>query len=84
MALFAVIIDRRSFLVAGVGYVVALSIGVLEDQAMLAILLLGVGLVLLGAQWERLRGLLMRALPAFPGKRRLPPWTPPGAASAVA
>lgn len=75
MALFAVVIDRRSFLVAGVGYVVALSLGVLEDNAMLAILTLGMGLVLLGAQWERLRSGLMRGLPAFPGKTRLPPWT---------
>ena len=75
IAVFAVAIDRRSFLVAGVGYVVALSFGVLEDNAMLAILLLGLGLVLLGAQWERLRAGLMRALPAFPGKDRLPPWT---------
>ena len=75
LALFAVVIDRRSFLVAGVGYVVALSLGVLEDQAMLAILLLGLGLVLLGAFWEKLRAGLMRALPRFPGKDRLPPWT---------
>lgn len=75
LALLAVVIDRRSFLVAGVGYVVALSIGVLEDQAMLAILLLGLGLVLLGAFWETLGSGLMRALPSFPGKRRLPPWT---------
>jgi hypothetical protein len=75
MALFAVIIDRRSFLVSGVGYVVALSISVVEgDSAFLVILLLGAGLVLLGAQWERLRGAMMRALPAFPGKNRLPPW----------
>lgn len=75
MALFAVIIDRRSFLVSGVGYVVALSISVVDgDGAFLVILLLGGGLVLLGAQWERLRGTIMRALPTFPGKKRLPPW----------
>lgn len=74
MALFAVVIDRRSFLVAGVGYVVALAITVVEDQAFLAILLLGAGLVLLGATWERLRAALMTALPAFPGKDRLPPY----------
>ena len=74
LALFAVVIDRRSFLIAGVGYVVALSMGVLEDRAMLAILLLGLGLVLLGAFWERLRAGVMRALPAFPGKHLLPPW----------
>lgn len=74
MALFAIVIDRRSFLVSGVGYVVALSITVAESGAFLVILLLGAGLVLLGAQWERLRGAIMRALPAFPGKSRLPPW----------
>ena len=74
MALFAVVIDRRSFLVAGVGYVVALAVVVLEEGAMMAILLLGLGLVVLGAQWERLRGALMAGLPAFPGKSRMPPW----------
>lgn len=74
IAIFAVVIDRRSFLIAGAGYVVALSFLVLQDGAMLAILVLGLGLVLLGAQWERLRGALMGALPAFPGKGRLPPW----------
>lgn len=73
-ALFAVAVDRRSFLVSGVGYVVVLAVVVLEDAAALAILVLGLGLVILGAQWERLRRALMRALPAFPGKARLPPW----------
>ncbi|MCR9149794.1 MAG: hypothetical protein NXH83_06440 [Rhodobacteraceae bacterium] len=81
LALFAVVIDRRSFLIAGVGYVVALSLGVLEDDAMLAILTLGLGLVLLGAFWERLRAGVMRALPDFPGKSRLPPWGLVGAAA---
>jgi hypothetical protein len=74
LATFAVAIDRRSFLVSGAAYVVVLAVVVLEDAAALAILALGAGLVLLGAQWERLRGTLMRALPEFPGKRRLPPW----------
>ncbi len=74
MALFAVIIDRRSFLVAGVGYVVTISMAIFEDSAGLAILLLGLGMVLLGAQWERLRRGVMTALPQFPGKNRLPPW----------
>ncbi len=75
MALFAVIIDRRSFLVSGVGYVVALSISVVEGEgAFFVILLLGAGLVLLGAQWEAMRGAIMRVLPAFPGKSKLPPW----------
>ncbi|MFN6977237.1 MAG: hypothetical protein ACK4OP_03880 [Gemmobacter sp.] len=77
VALFAVVIDRRSFLVSGVGYVVALAVIFLQDGAALAILGLGLALVLLGAQWERLRTGLMRALPAFPGKTRLPPWETP-------
>lgn len=76
MAAFAIVIDRRSFLIAGVGYVIALSAGVLEDQAYLAILILGILLVYLGAQWEWLRTKLMAALPNFPGKSRLPPWAP--------
>ena len=74
MALFAVVIDRRSFLVAGVGYVVALAITVVEGQAFFVILMLGAGLVLLGAQWEALRRSIMRNLPRFPGKHRLPPY----------
>ncbi|MEL6208225.1 MAG: hypothetical protein AAFR47_23430, partial [Pseudomonadota bacterium] len=68
--------DRPSLVpVAGVGYVVALALTVLEDQAMFAVLGLGLGLVVLGAQWERLRGALMSNLPGFPGKGRLPPWS---------
>ncbi|MBY4894257.1 hypothetical protein KUL25_15985 [Rhodobacteraceae bacterium N5(2021)] len=75
MALFAIIIDRRSFLVSGVGYVVALSISVVEGEgAFFGILLLGAGMVLLGAQWERMRSAIMCVLPPFPGKNRLPPW----------
>jgi hypothetical protein len=74
MALFAIVIDRRSFLVAGIGYVVAVLFLVAEGQAALILLILGMGLVLLGARWEKLRGALMRGLPAFPGKTRLPPW----------
>lgn len=74
MAVVAVVIDRRSFLVSGVGYVVALAVTVAEGQAFFVILTLGAGLVLLGAQWEALRRAIMRALPTFPGKTRLPPY----------
>ena len=76
IALFAVIIDRRSFLISGVGYVVALAITLFENQTSTIMLTLGLVLVLVGARWERLRGALMSALPAFPGKNRLPPWGP--------
>lgn len=74
LAVVAMVIDRRSFLVSGVGYVVALAITVAEGQAFFVILTLGAGLVLLGAQWEVLRRAIMRALPGFPGKTRLPPY----------
>jgi hypothetical protein len=74
MALFAIAIDRRSFLVAGGGYIVALAAVVLEGGAALVILLLGLGLVVLGAKWESLRARIMDGLPAFPGKDKLPPW----------
>ena len=74
LAVVAVVIDRRSFLVSGVGYIVALAITVLQDEGFIAILALGFVLILLGAKWEVLRGWLMRSLPNFPGKDRLPPW----------
>jgi hypothetical protein len=74
MAVIAVVIDRRSFLVAGVGYVVALAVTLAEGQAALIVLALGGGLVLLGAKWEAMRRVVMRGLPHFPGKDRLPPY----------
>lgn len=69
----AIVIDRRSFLVSGAGYAVWLVFSVFDGSAMV-IVFLGLSLVLLGAQWERLRGAIMRALPDFPGKDRLPPY----------
>lgn len=72
LALVALVIDRRSFLVSGAGYAVAV-IFMLFNAPELIILVLGLGLVLLGAQWDRLRGALLRLLPDFPGKDRLPP-----------
>ena len=74
LAVVAVVIDRRSFLVAGVGYIVALAVTVLEGGGFTAILLLGLGMILLGAKWEVLRAWLMGSLPDFSGKDRLPPW----------
>lgn len=73
LAVIAVVIDRRSFLVSGAAYAVALAFTLFDGSA-LVIVFLGLGLVLLGANWERMRGALMRALPDFPGKTRLPPY----------
>lgn len=73
IACVAIVIDRRSFLVSGAAYAVALAF-TLFDGSSLVIVFLGLGLVLLGAQWERLRSRLMRTLPDFPGKNNLPPY----------
>lgn len=73
-ALIAIIIDRRSFLIAAIGYIVALSATVFEGEgAAMTVLILGIILLLLGAFWERIRAVLLGLLPsAFP-KHRLPP-----------
>lgn len=74
IALIAIIIDRRSFLVSGAGYSVVLAATLFEGAAPFAILALGLILVLLGSLWDRLRARLMQALPDFPGKASLPPY----------
>lgn len=74
IALIAIVIDRRSFLVSGAGYSVVLAATLFDGAAPFAILALGLILVLLGSLWDRLRARLMQALPAFPGKTNLPPY----------
>jgi hypothetical protein len=74
IALVAVIIDRRSFLISGAGYMIALILTVLDGGYGLVIFIIGGSLVLLGANWERLRCKLMNNLPDFRGKDKLPPW----------
>lgn len=74
IAAVAVVIDRRSFLISAVGYVVALIAQTAEGVGGGAVgtLLLGAGLVALGAGWSRVRAPLVARLPA--GLRdRLPP-----------
>ncbi|MEL6914365.1 MAG: hypothetical protein AAFP13_07665 [Pseudomonadota bacterium] len=73
-ALVAIIIDRRSFLIAAVGYSVALAWVVFDGEGgAWTVLTLGLVLVLLGAFWERIRAVLLGALgPVLPLKR-LPP-----------
>ena len=70
----AIIIDRRSFLIAAIGYVVALAATVFEgDGAMTTILILGIVLLLLGAFWEKIRARLLKVVPGFVPLDRLPP-----------
>ena len=78
MTVVALVIDRRSFLLSGIGYVAALMlIGVGERNFALVLIFLGMLILGLGAGWVPLRAALMRALPEFPGKDRLPPYTQP-------
>jgi hypothetical protein len=72
IAFVAIVIDRRSFLIAGVGYCVALAGTVFGSEGgAFTVLALGVVLLLLGAFWERIRARLLRALPL--PLHRLPP-----------
>lgn len=81
-AVVALIIDRRSMLTAGVVYIAALIYwavagdggGSPQDWAIVLIILGGLFTVL-GTWWVQLRAALMRALPDFPGKNRLPPYS---------
>lgn len=74
IACVAIIIDRRSFLIAAVGYCVALSFTLFEDTgAAYVVLALGIVLVLLGALWERIRGVLLRIFAPLLPLDRLPP-----------
>lgn len=73
-ALVAIIIDRRSFLIAAVGYIVVLSSTVLEGESQVfTVFFLGAFLVFLGARWESIRARLLRLLPDIIPKHRLPP-----------
>jgi hypothetical protein len=73
-ALIAIVIDRRSFLIAAIGYTVALTSTLFQREgAFFTILGLGVVLLILGAYWERIRALLLSMLPDFIPRDRLPP-----------
>lgn len=74
IAVVAIVIDRRSFLIAGVGYCVVLAVTIFdsEEGATFTILMLGVVLLILGAFWERIRAKVLRMMPFLP-LERLPP-----------
>ena len=74
ISVVAIVIDRRSFLIAAVGYTVTLAAAIFGSDGFGAIILgLGATLLVLGASWERMRGTLLRAMPSFVPTRRLPP-----------
>lgn len=73
-ALVAIVIDRRSFLIAAIGYSVTLAGTVFNGEgAAITILVLGLFLVLLGAFWSRIRAALLSPLSAVLPIDRLPP-----------
>ncbi|WP_298437856.1 hypothetical protein [uncultured Jannaschia sp.] len=72
-ALVAIAIDRRSFLISAVGYLVALIVIATDGQgAAPTILALGALLVGLGAGWQSVRALILRYVPPTL-RERLPP-----------
>lgn len=79
MTVFALVIDRRSFLTAGLGYLAWLiwSLSYQDGRGLewpVVLILIGGAVTALGAWWIPLRSALMRALPGFPGKDHLPPY----------
>lgn len=81
VCLLALIIDRRSFLTAGIGYLGAVMIwafgGNSEVSGVSMLILLGIFVTALGTWWTPLRARIMSALPDNTFKTRLPPYTEP-------
>ncbi len=81
ITLLAIVIDRRSFLTAGIGYLIFLLVWATDSSGdgsswFPVLLFIGVLLTMLGTWWIHIRCAVMRGLPDFPGKRRLPPYDP--------
>ncbi|MEX0971427.1 MAG: hypothetical protein WD046_13380 [Paracoccaceae bacterium] len=80
ISLLALVVDRRSFLTAGILYMAALLISAFGSTSnegwaiVLTLLVLGVFITVLGTWWGAIRAAIMRALPVFPLKNRLPPY----------
>ncbi|MEZ5911115.1 MAG: hypothetical protein R3D84_01900 [Paracoccaceae bacterium] len=82
VAALALIIDRRSFLTAGIVYIALVISWTVRGESegsfgqwVAILLILGAFITALGTWWVALRAALMQALPAFPGKTRLPPYS---------
>lgn len=78
IAIIALVIDRRSFLTAGIVYIGiilawALDSGTGDDWSIvITLLVMGSFITALGTWWVQLRAVIMRILPNFPLKNRLP------------
>jgi hypothetical protein len=79
ITVLALVIDRRSFLTAGIAYIALVISWVMGGgdgtQWIFILILLGALITAIGTWWVQLRAAVMAALPAFPGKDRLPPYS---------
>ena len=74
IAIVAIVIDRRSFLMAAIGYIVTLAATTFNgDGIAWLIFALGVSMLLLGSLWEKIRAIILRILPLAGLRRFLPP-----------
>ena len=79
ITVLALVIDRRSFLTAAIAYIALVIAWVIGDQSNFGtwtfiLIALGGLITAIGTWWVQLRAGLMRILPDFPGKSRLPPY----------
>jgi len=81
ITLLALVIDRRSFLTAGIAYIAIVLAWLVGEGGGLSfvfvILVLGALITAIGTWWVQLRAFVMTRLPDFPGKGRLPPYSMP-------
>jgi hypothetical protein len=80
VTLVAIVIDRRSFLTAGLFYFIAVlawattsSLGDFKG-AISVVFVVGLFFTAIGTWWTQIRTTVMTALPNFPGKSKLPPY----------
>ncbi len=82
VTVISLIIDRRSFLTAGIGYFGAMVILIFNSSygpdgaagIVFTLLILGAFITSLGTWWVQIRAWIMRHLPDFPYKNRFPPY----------
>jgi len=79
VTLLAIVIDRRSFLTAGLIYMGlllgwALNTSGADGAGVSTLLIIGAFVTALGTWWAQIRAVVMRAIPNFPLKDRLPPY----------
>jgi hypothetical protein len=81
LALVAIIVDRRALLVAGLGYLGGAMVFALSQltadgnlPGVMALLILGSAIIVLGVGWRTVRRVVMTSLPGGAWKRGLPPF----------